>query len=92
MKKAAIFRLALAVVGLAISLFLAVGGSSLYDNFRIPTPGVLAARLVPQSPNEWMGNQLGVQILVDWIFWFAVMLGIYFPARMLSRRLKGRRD
>ncbi|MGD0571123.1 MAG: hypothetical protein ABSA78_22215 [Candidatus Sulfotelmatobacter sp.] len=93
MKKGTIFNIALTVIGLALSLFLAIGSGSLYDNFRIPTPGILAARiLISRSPNDWMGNQLGAQIFVDWIFWYAVMLSIYFLTSMLGRRLKGRKQ
>jgi hypothetical protein len=67
--KDTIFNVVLAAVGLIVSLFLAIGGSSVYDNFGTPTPGALAARsLVQPSPHDFLGNQLGVQILVDCIF------------------------
>jgi hypothetical protein len=89
MKKDTVLNVALAIVGLALSLFLAIGGYPLYDDFGIPTPGVLAARtLVPTSPKDLLGNQLGTQMAVDWIFWFAVMLAIYLMVTALGRRLK----
>ncbi len=79
MKSNTIFKVLLALLGLAFSLFLAGGG----DGYSIPTPGVLAARVLapPRAyPNELqsLGESLRVQIFVDWVFWFAVMYAAYF--------------
>lgn len=87
MKRNTIFKVLLAVVGLALSLFLAVGG----DSYRIPTPGVLLARVLapPRAyPNQLqsLGERLRVQIFVDWIFWFALMYLAYFFAKKLGQR------
>jgi hypothetical protein len=82
--------------GLALSLFLAVGGSSIEDNLRIRTPGMLASHLLihPTSIEqrfEAVGEALTMQMSVDWVFWFGVMYLGYFVVTRFRRRLKGRR-
>ena len=92
MKKNTILNVAFVTIGLALSLFLAIGGYTIFDNSGIPTPGVLAARaLVPPRPQDFggVGDKLGMQMLVDWIFWFAVMCGIYFLLSKLGGKSKG---
>ena len=89
MKNKKIVNVILAVMGLALSLFLAVGG----DSFRVPTPGVLAAKVLapPQPyPNQLnsLGDSLRIQMFVDWIFWLVVMYLIYFLIKKLSRRFQ----
>ncbi len=78
---------AVCAVAAFAALFLAIGGSSIRDNLGIRTPGTLVSIfLVPPSPQDWLGNQLGVQIFVDWVFWFAVMCGIYLLIAKFLRR------
>ncbi len=76
-------------VAAIVALFLAIGGSSIQDNLGIRTPGTLASHaLVPPKPQDWLGDQLRIQIFVDRIFWFAVMCGIYFLVAKLGRKSK----
>jgi hypothetical protein len=89
MKKNTILNVAFVTIGLALSLFFAIGGYTIFDNSGIPTPGVLASRaFVPPTPGTLLGNQLEVQMFVDWIFWFAVMCGIYFLVAKLGGKPK----
>jgi hypothetical protein len=76
-------------VAAVVAIFLAIGGSSIEDNLGIRTPGTLASHaLVPPKPQDWLGDQLGMQIFVDSIFWFAVMCGIYFLVTKLGQKSK----
>jgi hypothetical protein len=80
-------------VGVFAALFLAIGGLSIQDNLGIRTPGTLASgALVSQSPGDWLGDQLQAQIIVDWVFWFAVMCAIYFLVAKLVAGLKSARN
>ncbi|MGA8503954.1 MAG: hypothetical protein WB683_20560 [Candidatus Sulfotelmatobacter sp.] len=80
---------AVCAAGVFAALFLAVGSSSIQVNLGIRTPGTLVSgALVRQSPGDWLGDQLQAQIIVDWIFWFAVMCGIYFLVAKLIGRSK----
>jgi hypothetical protein len=93
MKKDTIFNIVLTTMGLALSLFLAIGGWSIRENLGIRTPGMLVSdALVPPKPSpnqlEAVGEGLRMQMFVDWIFWFAVMLAIYLMVTALGRRLK----
>ena len=93
MKKKAIIDVAFVTMGLALALFLAIGGSSIRDNLRIRTPGTLVSdALVPPKPYpnqlEAVGEGLRMQMFVDWIFWFAVMCGIYFLVAKLGGKSK----
>ncbi len=92
MKKGAIRKAILAVAGLAVSLFLAIGGASIEYNLGIRTPGTIASEvLVPPRPFphafEAVGDGLRTQMFVDWIFWFAVMYLIYFLVKRGFRLL-----
>jgi hypothetical protein len=90
MKKTSISNLVLLVLALLLSLFLAIGGYTIYDKFAISTPGVIAARaLVAPNPRDLIGSKLEMQIIVDWAFWFAVFCVVYFPLRRRLRRSKG---
>lgn len=96
MKATTTFKVLLAVVGLALSLFFAMGGSSIQDNLGIRTPGMLASdALVPPKPYPHqfaaVGEGLRTQIFVDWIFWFVVMYLIYFVVKRLCERSNDRR-
>ena len=77
-----IAKLGFLLAAFAMSVCLAIGGYTFYDKLGFPTPGVLAAKfLVPESrsPHEFsgVGDQLGMQMLVDALFWFGVMLLLY---------------
>ena len=96
MKKGTVPKAILVVAGLAVSLFLAIGGSSVEDNLGIRTPGTLAsAVLVPPRPFPHafgaVGDGLRMQVFVDWVFWFALMWLVYFAVttvgQLLPRRL-----
>lgn len=68
----------LVCVGLAVSAILAFGGYEFWANYGIVTPGILIARaLVPaRSYPQQIGSfaeDLRIQILVDFVFWFLVM-------------------
>jgi hypothetical protein len=84
-------------VGIALSLFVAIGGSSIHDNLGIRTPGTLVsdASCPPRPfPNqlEAVGEGLRMQMFVDWIFWLAVLCLIYFLGAKVGRKLKGPRQ
>jgi hypothetical protein len=92
MKKGTILKATLVVAGLAVSLFLAIGGPSIEYNLGIRTPGTIASDLLvrPRSLPQAMGavgDGLRLQMFVDWIFWFAVMYLIYLFAKRASRSL-----
>jgi hypothetical protein len=77
-------------VAAVVALFLAFGGSSIQDNLGIRTPGTLASdALVPPKPSphqfEAVGEGLRMAMFVDWIFWFALICGIYFLITRLGR-------
>ncbi len=70
MKKGTVLKAILVVAALALSLFLAIGGSSIEDNLGIKTPGTIASEvLVPSRPFPHafgaVGEGLKMQMLVD---------------------------
>jgi hypothetical protein len=90
MKKGRALKTSLVVTGLAVSLFLAIGGPSIEDNLGIRTPGTIASEvLIPPRPVphafEAVGDGLRMQMFVDWVFWFALMWLIYFAATRVGR-------
>lgn len=92
MKRGTILKAILVVTALAVSLFLAIGGSSIEVNLGIRTPGTIASEILIRPrpfPHEFaaVGDGLRMQMLVDWIFWFAVMYLIFFLAKRVLRSL-----
>jgi len=89
-----VFNIALLLVGLAASFFLSFGAESIHDNLGLSTPGYLAGRvLFPPDrhyADRWkvVGESMKGEMIVDWIFWFAVMWLIYFLVVRLSRKFK----
>ena len=78
-------------MGLALSAGLAFGGYEFWANYGIVTPGILIARaLVPaRSYPQQIGSfaeDLRIQILVDWIFWFLLMWAVTAVLSKLWRR------
>jgi hypothetical protein len=97
MKKWALLKAFLLLLGLAVSLFLAIGGASIEYNLGIRTPGTIASEvLVPPRafPHALgaVGDGLRVQMFVDWVFWFAVLYLVYFVIRKLFRSLAKRQS
>jgi hypothetical protein len=91
MKKKTILNVMLALIGLAASLLLAIGGSSIEDNVHVRTPGMIASKVLVHpkpSPQEFeaVGQGLRVQMFVDWLFWFVLMCVLYRVTTKLSHR------
>jgi hypothetical protein len=89
MKKGKALKASLVVAGLAVSLFLAIGGSSIEDNLGIRTPGTIASEVLVRPrpfPHSFgaVGEGLRMQMFVDWVFWFLLMWLIYFATKGLS--------
>jgi hypothetical protein len=95
MKKGTVLKAILVVAALALSLFLAIGGSSIEDNLGIRTPGTIASKVLV-SPKPFphafgaLGDGLRMQMFVDWVFWFALMWLVYFAVTKLGRLLTKR--
>lgn len=79
MKKRTIVRTALAFTGLALSLFLAMGGMAISTNFGVRTPGLRVAEAHARFSPKWegLGEAMYTQVLIDWFCWFVLMLLIY---------------
>jgi|HubBroStandDraft_6_1064221.scaffolds.fasta_scaffold20042_2 hypothetical protein len=91
MKKKTILNIVLALIGLAASLLLAIGGSSIEDNLHVRTPGMIALKVLVHpkpSPHEFeaVGQGLRLQMFVDWLFWFGLMWVLYRVTTKLSHR------
>jgi hypothetical protein len=91
MKKKTTLNIVLALIGLAASLLLAIGGSSIEDDFHVRTPGMIASKVLVHpkpSPHEFeaVGQGLRVQMFVDWFFWFVLMCVLYRVTTKLSHR------
>jgi hypothetical protein len=68
---------ALAVVSFLIAIVDLLAGLGT----GLPAPGFLLAVTITSSRAHDLSDLLGVLalwVLIDWIFWFAVMCGIYF--------------
>jgi hypothetical protein len=80
------------VAAAGVSFFLALAGTVFEQSFGISTPGTLAARAwVPinnRSPHEFegIGEIARTQILVDWLFWFAVLYAAYKIYMRIGRK------
>jgi hypothetical protein len=92
MKKRTIFNIVRTIVGLALSLFLAMGGMAIEVRCGIRTPGAIAADIFvrPKMVGDYgaIGTRIDVQILVDWILWFALMSVIYFLVASAVRKIR----
>jgi hypothetical protein len=85
------------LVGAAISvsfILAAAGFGILHDRFGITTPGMLVSdALVPPSPSYHqefasVGQAIRVQIIVDWLFWFALICALYWLLGRLGRKAR----
>jgi hypothetical protein len=80
-----------------VSFLLAFADLPVGFGLRVPTPGFLAVEFLI-SRGHYFSSILGWLALyaaIDWIFWFAVMCGIYFPVAKLgewSKRAPKRED
>jgi hypothetical protein len=89
MKKWALLKAFLLLLGLAASLFLAFGALSIETNLDIRTPGLIVWQFLARGEVS-PGFGMGAQLLVDWIFWFAVLYLIYFVGKKLLTSLSKR--
>ncbi len=88
MKKDTVLKAILVVTGLAVSLFLAFGSASILDNLGIRTPGIIAWQDL--APDGAIGVGMTIQLLVDWVLWFAVLFLVYFVVTRIFRSLSKR--
>jgi hypothetical protein len=76
-------------VAAVVGLFLAFGSWALLDKYGIRSPGIWWAESLPPPSEPGIGAGLGemlqTQLVVDWIFWFAVICGTYFLITRLGR-------
>ena len=82
---------AMVLAALAVVSFL-LAFADLFVGFglRVPTPGFLAVEILV-SRGHYFSSILGafaLYVAIDWIFWFAVMCGIYFLVAKLGRKPK----
>lgn len=77
-------RALIAVAGFAISLALALLGWGLELKFGITTLGAyVAGELFPYGKHNSIFGYIVLRLAVDWIFWFALMCGLYWLFRRL---------
>jgi hypothetical protein len=91
MNKRIIVKIVLASAAMAASFILAGAGYGIfYEKLGIRTPGIIASRtFVPPKPNlASLGEDLTVQLLVDWVFWFAVVCLLYWLFGWLGRKVR----
>ena len=94
MDKTRILRLVLLVVAIPVSFVMAFLCALPFESLGIPIPGMLASHVLvspsSRSPHEFagVGEMLRMQIVVDWLFWFALLCLGYFVFTKMSQKLK----
>jgi hypothetical protein len=93
MEKRTILKLVLVGVAIPASFVMAFVGSLPFEKLGIRTPGMIASDAFVRPsppPHEFasVGEGLRMQIIVDWIFWFAVMYALYWLFRRFGRKAR----
>ena len=95
MKMNGVYNAVFVIAALALSLVLAISGFGFDTWGGIRTPGILVVEALakPDSRPDFakLGPMFRTQLFVDWVFWFALLCGIYFLITRVGRRFQGRR-
>lgn len=91
MQKRTILKMLLMIVAIPVSFAMAFIGALPFEKLGLRTPGMLASNVfVPpsHSPHEFdaVADGLKVQIVVDWVFWLAVICGLYVLFARFGRK------
>jgi hypothetical protein len=90
-KKRTVMRIVLGLAGLALSFYLALAGIGLEYKYGIRTPGIRAAEAYAQSMPPWQGlNAMSEQVLIDSVFWFALLVALYILVTKLWNRKRSK--